>query len=98
MISPFGLLLWAKYDNGDGTFDESYPCILDTPDIIDNFAEDIPTLPLNESVSYLVQVNGSVEKVNMFKPNGDGYIKSETTFDALSSLADGTYYVVFEVL
>lgn len=39
-----------------------------------------------------------MENVYLLTPNGDEYTKAETTFDALSDLADGTYYVVLEVL
>jgi len=101
-IHPFGCMTWSKTDNGDGTFTES---IVDKYDVVDLVsgkttfsAEDIPRIVLNESVSYLVQVNGRVEKVYLLTPSGDTYTKSETTFDALSTLADGTYYVAFEVL
>ena len=97
-IVPFGWLLWARIDNGDGTFDEIYADIPDTPDIINNSADSIPTLSLNGSVSYSVQVNGSVENVFLFIPGEDGYTKSETTFEDFSVLAAGTYYVVFDVL
>ena len=68
------------------------------PDVINRNTDAIPALVLEERVSYLVQVNGSVENVFLYTPNGDGYTKSETTFDALSKLEDGTYYVAFEVL
>ena len=101
-IYPFGCMTWSKIDNGNGTFSES---IVDKYDVIDlvsgktPFAiTDIPKLVLNDKVSYFVQVNGRVEKVYLLTPNDDTYIKSETTFDALSNLADGTYYVVLEVL
>ena len=101
-IHPFGCMIWSKIDNDDGTFTES---IVDKYDVIDlvsgktPFAiTDIPKLVLNDKVSYFVQVNGRVEKVYLLTPNDDTYTKSETTFDALSNLADGTYYVVLEVL
>ena len=101
-IFPFGCVTWSKIDNGNGTFSES---IVDKYDVIDlvsgktPFAiTDIPKLVLNDKVSYFVQVNGRVEKVYLLTPNDDTYTKSETTFDALSNLADGTYYVVLEVL
>lgn len=101
-IHPFGCMTWSKIDNEDGTFTES---IVDKYDVIDlvcgktTFSvAGIPKLVLNESVSYLVQVNGRVENVYLLTPNGDEYTKAETTFDALSDLADGTYYVVLEVL
>ena len=101
-IHPFGCMTWSKIDNDDGTFTES---VVDKYDVIDlvsgktPFAiTDIPRLVLNDKVSYFVQVNGRVEKVYLLTPNDDTYTKSETTFDALSNLADGTYYVVLEVL
>ena len=34
----------------------------------------------------------------MLTPNEDGYSKAETTFEALSNLEKGTYYVAFNVL
>ena len=97
-IRPFGSLLWSKTDNGDGTFTELNASMLDTAEIINLYTNIIPKLVLDESVSYLVQANGSVENVYLFTPNGDMYTKSVTTFDALSNLADGTYYVALNVL
>lgn len=97
-IQPFGSLLWSRTDHGDGTFDEIHADRPDIPDVINRYANDIPVLVLEKRVSYLVQMNGRVEDVHLFTPSGDGYTKTETTFDALSSLADGTYYVAFEVL
>lgn len=101
-IFPFSCMTWSKIDNKDGTFTES---TVDNYDVIDlvsgktTFAvADIPKLVLNESVSYSVQVNSQVEKVYLLTSNEDGYSKSETTFDALSNLKDGTYYVAFNVL
>ena len=101
-IHPFGCMTWSKIDNDDGTFSESFVDKYDVIDLVSGktpFAiTDIPKLVLNDKVSYFVQVNGRVEKVYLLTPNDDTYIKSETTFDALSNLADGTYYVVLEVL
>lgn len=97
-INPFGTLLWSKIDNGDGTFTELNCNVLDTVSIIYQFHDDIPKLVLDERVSYFVQVNGQVERVYLLTPNGDTYTKSRTTFDALSDLPDGTYYVALDVL
>ncbi len=101
-IYPFGCMTWSKIDNDDGTFSESFVDKYDVIDLVSGktpFAiTDIPKLVLNDKVSYFVQVNGRVEKVYLLTPNDDTYTKSETTFDALSNLADGTYYVVLEVL
>lgn len=97
-INPFGTLLWSKIDNGDGTFSELNCNVLDTVSIIYRFHDDIPKLVLDERVSYLIQVNGQVERVYLLTPNGDTYTKSRTTFDALSDLPDGTYYVALDVL
>ncbi len=97
-IFPFGSLLWSKTDNGDGTFTEVNASMPDTDEIVNRYTDIIPKLVLNESVSYSVQVNGQVEKVYLLTPNEDGYSKSETTFDALSNLEDGTHYVAFNVL
>lgn len=97
-ISPFGYLVWSQTDHGDGYISEMHADRLDMPDVINRNTDAIPALVLEERVSYLVQVNGRVENVFLYTPNGDGYTKSETTFDALSNLADGTYYVAFEVL
>ena len=101
-IFPFGCMTWSKIDNGNGTFSES---IVDKYDVVDlvsgktSFSvTDIPKLILSEKVSYFVQVNGRVEKVYLLTPNDDTYTKSGTTFDAISYHADGTYYVVIEVL
>ena len=97
-IRPFGYLVWSQTDHGDGYISEMHADRLDMPDVINRNTDAIPALVLEERVSYLVQVNGRVENVFLYTPNGDGYTKSETTFDALSNLADGTYYIAFEVL
>lgn len=97
-IRPFGSLLWLKTDNGDGTFTEVNASMPDTADIIELYTDVIPKLVLDESVTYFVQVNGRVENVCLFTPDEDGYTKTETTFDDLSSLEEGSYYVVFNVL
>ena len=97
-IHPFGSLLWSRTDNGDGTFTEVNASMPDTQAIVKLYANIIPKLVLDENVSYFVQVNGRVEKVYLLTPNENGYTKSETTFDALSNLENGTYYVAFNVL
>ncbi len=97
-IRPFGSLLWSKTDNGDGTFTEVNASMPDTGEIVNRYTDIIPKLVLDERVSYSVQVNGQVEKVYLLTPDEDGYSKSATTFDALSNLEDGTYYVAFYVL
>ena len=97
-IHPFGSLLWSETDHGDGFVDVMHADHVEITDMVKRCADVIPKLVLDESVSYLVQVNGRVENVYLLTPNGDTYAKSETTFDALSNLEDGTYYVAFEVL
>ena len=97
-IHPFGSLLWSETDHGDGFVDVMHADYVEITDMVKRCADVIPKLVLDESVSYLVQVNGRVENVYLLTPNGDTYAKSETTFDALSNLEDGTYYVAFEVL
>lgn len=97
-IYPFDTLLWSKIDNGDGTFSEVCFYVLDTVSIIYQFRDDIPKIVLDERISYLVQSNGQVESVYLLTPNGDTYTKSKTTFEALSDLPDGTYYVALDVL
>lgn len=96
-INPFGSLYQEKIDNGDGTFSGFIADPINTPDMISIFADEIPKIVLDGSVSYLIQANGSVDNVRLLTPNGDTYTESETTFDALSELADGTYYVAFYV-
>ena len=97
-IHPFGSLLWSETDHGDGFVDVMHADHVEIDDMIKRNAAVIPKLVLDEKVSYFVQVNGRVENVYLLTPNGDTYAKSETTFDALSNLEDGTYYVAFEVL
>lgn len=97
-IHPFGSLLWSETDHGDGFVDVMHADYVEITDMVKRCADVIPKLVLDESISYLVQVNGRVENVYLLTPNGDTYAKSETTFDALSNLEDGTYYVAFEVL
>lgn len=99
-IRPFGRLMWSKTDNGDGTFTEQ---IADTFDVVSLVSgqtaapvTDIPTLILGDRVTYAVQVNGRVENVRLLTSDSD--LCTETTFDALSDLPHGTYYVVFDVL
>lgn len=97
-INPFGTLLWSKIDNGDGTFTELNLNVLDTVSMIYQFRDDIPKIVLDERISYLAQANGQVESVYLLTPDGDTYTKSKTTFEALSDLPDGTYYVALNVL
>ena len=97
-IRPFGSLLWSETDHGNGFVDVMHADYVEITDMIKRCADVIPKLVLDESVSYLVQVNGRVENVCLLTPNEDGYTKSETTFDALSNLENGTYYVAFNVL
>lgn len=97
-IFPFGSLMWSETDHGDGFVDIMHADYVEVTDMVKRCADIIPKIVLDESVSYLVQVNGRVENVCLLTPNEDGYTKSENTFDALSNLEDGTYYVAFEVL
>lgn len=101
-IHPFGCMTWSRTENEDGTFDETFVDKYGVVDLVSGNstfpASDIPTLVLNESVSYLIQANGKVEKVYLIAQSGDEYTKTETSFDALSDLPDGTYYVALEVL
>lgn len=101
-VYPFGCLLWSRVDNTDGTY---YETNVDKYDVIDFVsgktnisATDIPEIVMDESVSYTEQVNCLVENVYLITADGDKYTKRETTFDDLSSLADGRYFVVLEVL
>lgn len=96
-IRPFGSLYRQKIDNGDGTYGELIADSINTPGMVSVFADEIPKIVLDGSVSYMIQANGSVDNVRLLTPNGDTYTESETTFDALSELADGTYYVAFYV-
>lgn len=96
-ISPFGSLMWSETDHGDGFVDVIHADYVEVTDMVKRCADMIPELVLDENVSYSVQVNGRVENVYLLIPNGDGYTKTETTFDAFSSLDNGTYYVAFEV-
>lgn len=101
-ILPFSRLLWSKTDNGDGSFTEVN---VDTYDVVSLVSgqtatptTDIPTLALDDGVSYAIQANGHVEGVYLLTPDGDTYTTSATTFDALANLPNGTYYVVFTAL
>lgn len=100
-IKPFGRLMWMKQDNGDGTFSEM---LIDTWDISNTLTGDgptplldIPVLTLDGEVTYSVQANGMVEHICLYTPSGDSFIITNTRFEELSDLADGTYYVVFDV-
>ena len=97
-IHPLGSLMWSETDHGDGFVDVMHADYVEVTDMVKRCADIIPKLVFDESVSYLVQVNGRVENVCLLTPNEDGYTKSETTFDTFSNLEDGTYYVAFEVL
>ena len=101
-IYPFGCMTWSKIDNGDGTFTEAEVDKYDVIGLVSGnttfSVKNIPNLTLVEKISYSVQVNSMVEKVYLLTPSGDTYAKSETSFDDLSSLTNGTYYVVLEIL
>lgn len=97
-IHPFGYLLRSQIDYEYGNVSETHAHRLDLPDFINRNADTIPILVLKEKVSYSVQANGCVDNVFLYTPSGDEYTESETTVDALSNLAEGTYFVAFEVL
>lgn len=95
-------LLWSKRDNGDGTFTETAVDKYDVADLVNGktpiSAEKIPTLLVDGPVTPSVPVNGQIERVSLFTEGADGFTGSDTTFDALSDLAQGTYYVAVCVL
>lgn len=95
-------LLWSKRDNGDGTFTETAVDKYDVADLVNGktpiSAKKIPTLLLDGPVTPYIPVNGQIERVSLLTEGADGFTKSDTTFDALSDLAQGTYYVVVYVL
>ena len=101
-IYPFGCIFWSRTENEDGTFTETEIDKYDVVDLVSGKSSlsvtNIPFLHLEGSVSYTVQANGNVKKVYVITDAEGEYTKKKTTFDALSNLADGIYYVVLEVL
>ncbi len=101
-VVPYSCLLWSMTDNGDGTFTETVVDKYDVTDLVNGnvpfSGTEIPVLHLSGSVGYSVQVNGTVEKVYLLSSDGKKYSKAKSSFEALSELGDGTYYVAFEVL
>ena len=101
-IYPFGCLLWSKTDNGNGTYSETHVDKYDVIDLVNGktpfSVTEIPKIKLNDSLHYLVQANGMIEKVYLLSSNGREYSKTESSFEELSKLKGGIYYVVLEVL
>ena len=95
-------LLWWQRDNGDGTFTETTVDVYGIEDLVNGNAPEampkIPTLLLDGPVTFLVPVNGEVERVSLLTEGKDGFTKRETTFEELSELEPGTYYVAAYVL
>lgn len=97
-------LLWSRQDNGDGSFTETQVDKYDIVDMVNGKTHipvedlEIPTLLLDGPVTPLVPVNCEIESVSLLAKDGDGFVRSGTTFDALSDLEQGTYYVVVYVL
>ena len=97
-------LLHAREDNGDGSFTETTVDMYDIVDLLNGKTHisteelKIPTLPLDGNVSPLVPENGEIERVSLLTEGENGVVKSDSTFDALSQLAPGAYYVVVYVL
>lgn len=97
-ISPYSRLTWWRIDNGDGTCDEMIADHCDSISLITDQSAAIPTLTLDDGVSYAVQVNGIVEAVYLYSPVGDTYAAKSTAWEALDTLPNGTYYVMLAVL
>ncbi len=97
-IHPYSRVTWWRIDNGDGTYDEMIADHCDVVSLVSDQATDIPTLTVKDSASYSVQANGSVEAVYLLSPAGDTYAFSKTTWEALATLPNGTYYVMLAVL
>lgn len=101
-IRPVGCMTWSSEEYADGTSTETTVDKYDVVDFVNGKTpfspENIPQLTLCGSVSCTLQINGSVENVYLLSQTGDGYTKSGTTLDDLSTLAPGRYYVVLEVL
>lgn len=101
-ISAISCMLWSKIDNGDGTFSETAIDKYDVVDLVSGKTSvsvaSIPTIILDGAVTPLVPVNGIIESVSLLSENGTGFVKSDTTFEELSKLGYGTYYVVVNVL
>ncbi len=101
-ISPFSTLTRSRIDNGDGTFAET---VVDKASAIDLVSgktpisvDVIPSIVLDTTPEYRLKGNGQIVRVGLISKNGDAYVESETTFEALSHLSAGQYYVVMETL
>ena len=101
-ISPFKTLTRSRIDNGDGTFTEALADKASAIDLVSGKTsisiDDIPSIVLDTTPEYRLKGNGQILKVSFISKNGDAYVESETTFEALSNLSVGRYYVVMEVL
>ncbi|MBR5273366.1 MAG: hypothetical protein IKU25_08275 [Clostridia bacterium] len=101
-IYPFGCLTWSKKEKWNGKVEETIVDKYDVVDLVSGKTEhsvaDIPVISLDGDLSYSIQANGMIENTYLLTQGENGYEKSETTFDALSQLGDGRYYVVLEIL
>lgn len=96
-IHPYGRLLKSKIDNGDGTYSGMTLDVVSISTVIREDREYIPEIVLDEAVTYSVQVNGRVENIRLFDSDGRSLKGKQPTFEDLSNLEAGTYYVVFNV-
>lgn len=102
-IFAFCSLLWSEQDNGDGTFTATTVDRYDIVDLINGKTHismeelGIPTLLLDGDVTARVPVNGEILRVRLLSEGEDGFAGSESSFEALSALDPGTYYVVVYV-
>lgn len=101
--AALSVLLWSKYDNGDGTYTETQgtgiKSVLSDEDELAQLY--VPMLYTNQqnAVEPLVPVNGQITNVyllNMVDCKNDPMI--ETTWEEIQELNPGRYYVVTQVL
>ena len=101
-IIPHNCLIWSRIDNGDGTFVETVVDKYSVLDLINGkttiSVTSIPTVYLDESITYRVQANGKIENTHLWTKEENGYTKQVITFEDISSLNKGVYFVSAEVL
>ena len=96
-IYPYGRLLQAMKDNGDGTFSEMLLNVVTESTIITEYREQIPEIVYDGPITYNIQANGRIENIRLYDYNGENLKGDGLSFDDLSDLEEGTYYVCFYV-
>ncbi len=92
-IYPYGRLLQIK-EKGEVVLSTN---VVAESTVITKYRDQIPEIVFDGPVTYSIQFNGRVKNIRLYDYNGENLKGVELSFDDLSDLEEGTYYVVFYV-